>query len=121
MTKADLAAFKLSDLTRFGQPHLIKVSKQEITQLEQADRRSGHLASLAPHHQAPAPHRASAPSDYVPPSLPEGAITFDGSILPPKHGGGRAVLDVGGHLPGASLPPGLAASGLASPQHFSIE
>lgn len=118
VTKADIAAFKLRDLTRFGQPHLVKISPQELQQLEQTEFRSGRMASLDPKFQAPQiPSRA--PVDFVPPRLPSGPVLFDGSILPPKQGGSTAVINHHGSLPGQSY--GAASYPTAPPQHFSIE
>ncbi len=122
VTKGDLAAFKLRDLTRFGQPHIVKVSHEEIQQLEKVEQVSGHMASLSPKHRAPSPSfRAPVPVNYVPPRLPEGAVAFDGSILPPKSGGQgyTAMLDIAGSVPGQRFaPPSYAAF---HPQDFSIE
>ena len=80
VTKGDLATFKLRDLTRFGQPHLVKVSAGEIKQLERSELKKGRIASLDSRHRY-------EPVNFVPPSLPGGSIIFDGSILPPKDGG----------------------------------
>lgn len=113
----DIAAFKLSDLTRFGQPHLVKINPKEVENLEQADLKSGRMASLDPQHQFRS--RVDAPVDFVPPHLPSGRVFFDGSILPPKEGNSTALLNAPGFHPGA--PYGAAAYPTSVPQNFSIE
>lgn len=120
MTKADLAAFKLRDLTRFGQPHIVKVSREELATLEEAERGAGHMASLSAKYRRGIPHIDAAPADYVPPSLPGGGITFDGSVLPPKDGGAPAILDVRGSLPGEAPATTLPVHEGTRPA-FSIE
>ncbi|MBI23522.1 MAG: hypothetical protein CMN05_08025 [Roseibacillus sp.] len=106
MTKGDIATFKLRDLTRFGQPHLVKVNTGEIKQFDRSELKKGRMASLDSRHR-------SEPVNFIPPSLPGGSIIFDGSILPPKNtdaprGG------TGPFLGGAAYPTGI-------PQNFSIE
>ena len=121
---ADLATFKLRDLTRFGRPQILKISKKEVQELEQAERGSRQVASLGSRHQARIPVTTRAPVDYVPPSLPDGALPFDGSILPPKTGGNSALLDVRGSVPGQRYTaPSYPAPPYDSaiPQNFSIE
>ena len=100
VTKGDIATFKLRDLTRFGQPHLVKVSPKEIEEMDQVALKKGRVAKLDRKF-------VPAPVDYVPPRLPANRIGFDGSILPPKDDGSPAVLDSG-------YPA-------AVPQDFSIE
>ncbi len=106
VTKGDIATFKLRDLTRFGQPHLVKVSAGEIKQLDRSELKKGRMASRdAPHDYGPV--------NFIPPSLPDRSINFDGSILPPKDGG--APRGGPGSFPvGAAYPTGI-------PQNFSIE
>ncbi len=106
VTKGDLATFKLRDLTRFGQPHLVKVSAGEIKQLERSELKKGRMASLDSRHRY-------EPVNFVPPSLPGGSIIFDGSILPPKDGGAPGS-STGSFPGGAAYPTGI-------PQNFSIE
>ncbi|NIP92529.1 MAG: hypothetical protein GWO24_03295 [Akkermansiaceae bacterium] len=119
VTKADLAAFKLRDLTRFGQPHIVKVSAEEVQQLDETALQSGRLASLSKKHQVRVSETYYAPVNYVPPRLPKNAVGFDGSILPPKTAGGSAVPDRPGSLPGRdSEAPSYPVS---PPQNFSTE
>jgi hypothetical protein len=108
VTKADIAAFKLRDLTRFGQPHIVKISRKEVQALELSDLKSGHMASLDPRHQL-------APVNFVPPHLPTGSVAFDGSILPRKTDGSSTLLDLPRHRYGA------ASYRTSIPQNFSIE
>ena len=108
VTKADIAAFKLRDLTRFGQPHIVKISRKEVQALELSDLKSGRMASLDPRHQL-------APVNFVPPHLPTGSVAFDGSILPRKVGGSSTLLDLPRHRYGATSYP------TSIPQNFSIE
>lgn len=123
LTKADLAAFKLSDLTRFGQPHIVKVSREEVKKIDKAEVQSGQLASLDPKHQfqtrQDAPVDFEAPADFDPPTLPGGNILFDGSILPPKEGGTSAALSNYDGLSGPAI--GVPAYPADYPQNFSIE
>jgi len=101
VTRGDLATFKLRDLTRFGQPHLVKVSPGDIEKLDRSQITQGRTASLRSGQDA-------APLHFLPPRLPDGAIRFDGSLLPPKAEGLPS-------LPGQSgYPAGF-------PQNFSIE
>lgn len=115
----DFAAFKLRDLTRFGQPHLVKISPKELEQLEQEELKSGQtaMASLDRKHQFRT--RVDAPVDFVPPHLPDGSVVFDGSILPPKEGGSSAFLTAPGFNPGARY--GAPSYPTSVPQNFSIE
>ena len=46
VTRGDLATFKLRDLTRFGQPHLVKVSPGDIEKLDRSQITPGRTASL---------------------------------------------------------------------------
>ena len=108
VTKADIAAFKLRDLTRFGQPHIVKISRKEVQALELSDLKSGRMASLDPRHQL-------APVNFVPPHLPTGSVAFDGSILPRKTDGSSTLLDLPRHRYGAASYP------TSIPQNFSIE
>ncbi|MFP6875214.1 MAG: hypothetical protein VCA37_00140 [Roseibacillus sp.] len=108
VTKADIAAFKLRDLTRFGQPHIVRISRKEVQALELSDLKSGRMASLDPRHQL-------APVNFVPPHLPAGSVAFDGSILPRKTDGSSTLLDLPRHRYGA------ASYRTSIPQNFSIE
>lgn len=108
VTKADIAAFKLRDLTRFGQPHIVKISPKEVQALELSGLKPGRMASLDPRHQL-------APVNFVPPHLPAGSVAFDGSILPRKVGGSSTLLDLPRHRYGAASYP------TSIPQNFSIE
>lgn len=112
VTKGDIATFKLRDLTRFGQPHLVRISPKEVEEIDSADVKNRRVASLDPKH-------LPAPVNFVPPRLPNGRIAFDGSILPPKEGGSAAFLDSPGFLPGRGF--GGAPYPAAAPQNFSIE
>jgi hypothetical protein len=53
------------------------------------------------------------PVNFVPSTLPDGSIIFDGSILPPKDGGAPGG-GTGSFPGGAAYPTGI-------PQNFSIE
>lgn len=106
VTKGDIATFKLRDLTRFGQPHLVKVSAGEIKQLDRSELKKGRMASLDSRHRY-------EPVNFVPSTLPDGSIIFDGSILPPKDGGAPGG-GTGSFPGGAAYPTGI-------PQNFSIE
>jgi hypothetical protein len=117
VTTGDIVAFKLRDLTRFGQPHLVKISRKEVAELEQADLKSGRMASLDSKHQFRPP--VHAPVDYVLPHLPADRIVFDGSILPPKEGATTSLLRAPGFHPGARY--GAASYPTSVPQNFSIE
>ena len=108
VTKADIAAFKLRDLTRFGQPHIVKISRKEVQALELSGLKSGRMASLDPRHQL-------APVNFVPPHLPAGSVAFDGSILPRKTNGSSTLPDLPRHRSGAASYP------TSIPQNFSIE
>ncbi|MFP6882094.1 MAG: hypothetical protein VCA34_14155 [Roseibacillus sp.] len=108
VTKADIAAFKLRDLTRFGQPHIVKISRKEVQALELSGLKSGRMASLDPRHQL-------APVNFVPPQLPTGSVAFDGSILPRKTNGSSTLPDLPRHRSGAASYP------TSIPQNFSIE
>ena len=102
VTKADIAAFKLRDLTRFGQPHIVKISPKEVQALERSSLKPGRMASLAP-------------VNFVPPQLPTGSVAFDGSILPRKTNGSSTLRDLPRHRSGAASYP------TSIPQNFSIE
>ena len=117
VTTGDIAAFKLRDLTRFGQPHLVKISREEVAELDQADLRSGRMASLDPKHQFRPP--VHVPVDDLPTYLPAGRIVFDGSILTPKEGKTTSLLRAPGFHPGARY--GAASYPTSVPQNFSIE
>ena len=101
LTRGDLATFRLRDLTRFGQPDLVKVSPGEIAKLDRAKIQQGRMASFNP-------RGSSVPLPFVPPRLPAGSIRFDGSVLPPKNGNSAPLSD------GMGYPAGVR-------QNFSIE
>ena len=108
VTKGDIATFKLRDLTRFGQPHIVKVSPKEVEEMDEAEIKKGRMATLDRKF-------VPAPVNFVPPRLPASRIGFDGSILPPKEDGSTANME--SFLPGR----GGGAYPAAAPQNFSIE
>ena len=112
VTTGDIAAFKLRDLTRFGQPHLVKISPEDLRAMEQADLQLKRTASFGA-GQNPAP-----PAHFVPPSLPDGKVTCDGAILPPKDGESSAHLEAPGF---AARKAGEKPAPNRAPQDFSIE
>lgn len=91
-TTGDRAPLRLQDLTRYGQPHFVNSSLREQVR---ANSQQANLERqlLASHPSSP------APVDFVPPALPSGTISFDGSLLPPKVPGITALVEVTGPLP----------------------
>ena len=104
----DILTFKLSDLTRFGQPRIVKVSKADLERLDLTTEQVAALdnrqkAQLARHIA----NEVAGPIDFDPPSLPDAGLVFDGSLLPPKDGasagaGSTALLNVPGPVPGSA-------------------
>lgn len=86
------ATHKLQDLSRYGQPHFVN-SDLRAQAREAAESAHQERELLANHMTTP------SRIDFVPPTLPSGAISFDGSLLPPKIPGTTALVEVSGPLP----------------------
>lgn len=113
-TKADLATMRLRDLNPLA-------NRAPVVPVHQATLRAISEERLAQLNERRGFLWFRKPLNYTPPTLPDGSIALDGSLLPAKTGGSLAVLNVDGYLTAeqvANSSPPLTAEGQ---QGFSIE
>ena len=99
-TRADVATLRLRDLNPLAKAPPIVQARQSTLREISVERQSFLQRRFAWFHK---------PVDYNPPALPDGALAFDGALLPPKAGG----------LPGPSLATNGPDPGDGN--NFSIE
>ena len=105
-TKADYANLRLRDLNPLAHSPPVVQAQQSTLREISADRRSFLERRFAWFRK---------PVDYTPPTLPDGMLASDGTLLPPKLAGHQAAVNVNGFLP----DPNLADPG--DENGFSIE
>lgn len=106
-TSGDIANLRLRDLNPLAKnPPIVQAQQSTLREIS-AERASFWQRRFAWFRK---------PVDYKPPTLPDGALAFDGSLLPAKPGSEGGSVNVGEILPGSSL-----AANSENENGFSIE
>ena len=109
-TRADISNLRLRDLNPLAKsPQIVQVRQSTLREIS-IERQSFLQRRFAWFRK---------PVDFNPPALPDGALAYDGAILPPRAGGQRAAINVPGTLPEANLATNGQES--ANGNSFSIE
>lgn len=111
-TRADIANLRMRDLNPLARPpKLVQVRQSTLREIPRG--RRSFLSWFG-----------RKPVDYTPPTLPEGALAYDGGLLPSKNSTGSGTADRDSLRP----DPSLASTGASDPtaelqeeDNFSIE
>lgn len=107
-TRADIANLRMRDLNPLAKtPPIVQV--QQSTLREMPKERVAFFKKFS--------WFSRKPVDYNPPTLPDGALAFDGGLLPAKNGSNATARNTNGELSGTALASAENEDG----QEFSIE
>ena len=109
-TSADVATLRLRDLNPLAKPPPLVAVRQSTLRAISAERQSFLQRRFAWFRK---------PVDYNPPALPDGALAFDGALLPTRADGQRAAINIPGTLPEPDLATNAQSAGNGNT--FSIE